>query len=352
VAEAGEREDALRRSEERLQAVIAASPVAIVEVDLQTRVTRWNPAAEEVFGWSADEILGRAVPFVPPDREAEFELLLARIRAGEAYSGFETVRRRRDGTLVDVEIAAAPVRDPDGRVVSHMVVFSDITRRKRQEAELQRLNEELRSRLDELAASRSRIVEAGDAERRRLERNLHDGAQQRFVTVALTLRLATRLEQVPAEAGELIERALDELSLGLAELRELARGLHPAILTEHGLDTAVRGLAGRAPVAVDVLELPRTRMPARIEAAAYYLVAESLTNVVKYARATAATVSIAPRADRLVVEVCDDGAGGADAARGSGLRGLADRVEALGGRLALTSPPGGGTTVRAELPLG
>ena len=236
----------LRESEARLRAVIAAAPVAIVEVDLETRVTRWNPAAERIFGWAEDEVVGHPVPFVPPDRHDEFEQLLARIRAGDTYTGFESARRRRDGSLVDVAISAAPVRDPEGRIVSHIAVFSDITRRKRQEAELRRLNDELSARLDELAASRARIVRAGDDERRRLERNLHDGAQQRLVVLALTLRLGlNRLDSDPDAARREFEQAIDELSLALAELRELARGLHPAVLTEHGLGAAVRALALR-----------------------------------------------------------------------------------------------------------
>jgi signal transduction histidine kinase len=205
---------------------------------------------------------------------------------------------------------------------------------------------------EELTASRARIVQAGDAERRRLERNLHDGAQQRLVSLALSLRIArSRLADDPASATELLERAGAELALGLEELRELARGIHPAVLTDHGLTPAVEMLAARAGFPVDVNGLPPERLSEPIEAAAFYVVSESLTNVAKYASASRARVDLARDNGVLVVEVSDDGVGGADADKGSGLRGLTDRVEALGGRLHVASAPGRGTTVRAELPM-
>jgi signal transduction histidine kinase len=205
---------------------------------------------------------------------------------------------------------------------------------------------------EQLTASRARIVEAGDAERRRLERNLHDGAQQRFVSLSLGLRLAeSRLPDDPAAAAELLAEARGELLLGLEELRELARGIHPAILTDRGLTPAVESLAARATLPVEVSGLPPERLPEPIEAAAFYVVSESLANVAKYAAANWARVDLARDAGVLVVEVSDDGVGGADPGRGSGLRGLTDRVEALGGRLRVSSEDGLGTTVRAELPL-
>ena len=205
---------------------------------------------------------------------------------------------------------------------------------------------------EELTASRARIVQAGDAERRRLERNLHDGAQQRLVTLALHLRIAeSRLAEDTAAAAELIAEACDELALALEELRELARGIHPAILTDHGLTPAVEALSARAPLPVEVNGLPSARLAEPIEAAAFYVVSESLTNVAKYASASLARVDLARDDGVLVVEVSDDGIGGADADKGSGLRGLCDRVEALGGRFRVSSEQGRGTTVRAELPL-
>jgi signal transduction histidine kinase len=205
---------------------------------------------------------------------------------------------------------------------------------------------------EQLSASRARIVRAGDEERRRLERNLHDGAQQRLVALSLSLRLAqARLESDPAGAREMLEAAAEDLTLALEELRELARGIHPAILTNSGLPAALEALAARAPVPVELHSVCQDRLPPSVEAAAYYVVAESLTNVAKYAGASAAQVSVTRRDGLAVVEVEDDGIGGADATRGSGLRGLADRVEALEGRLKIESAPGRGTLVRAEIPI-
>jgi PAS domain S-box-containing protein len=203
----------------------------------------------------------------------------------------------------------------------------------------------------QLAASRARIVAAADAERRRLERNLHDGAQQRLVALALTVRLAERkLAADAAAARELLAGAGSELEQALAELRELARGLHPAVLTERGLEPALGALADRAPVPVEVAAAVEGRLPAAVEAAAYYVVSEALTNVAKYAGACVVRVDVSRSDGQVEVTVSDDGVGGADGSRGSGLRGLADRVEALGGRLEISSPKGAGTTLRARLP--
>ncbi|MDX6535388.1 MAG: hypothetical protein QOF68_3132 [Gaiellales bacterium] len=202
-----------------------------------------------------------------------------------------------------------------------------------------------------LAASRKRIVAASDDSRRRLERNLHDGAQQRFVSLSLALRLTlTQLETAPAAAADHLRTALEELSMGLEELRELARGIHPAILTERGLEAAVDSLVTRSPVPVQVLQVPDERLPPEVEAAAYYVVAEALTNVARYAEASRATVAISLDDGLVRVEVSDDGNGGADPGGGSGLRGLADRVEAIGGRLEVESLPGAGTRVLAVTP--
>ena len=205
---------------------------------------------------------------------------------------------------------------------------------------------------EQLAASRARIVEAGDAERRRLERNLHDGAQQRLVTVAVHLTLiGIRLDQDPLAARTMLAEARDELAKGLAELRELARGIHPALLTDQGLGPALQGLVERAPVPVEITELPEERLAGPVEAAAYYLVAEAITNVAKYAHASHVTVSVRRSSEYATVTVSDDGVGGADAAHGTGLRGLADRIEALQGHLYLDSPPERGTRLRAEIPV-
>jgi PAS domain S-box-containing protein len=204
---------------------------------------------------------------------------------------------------------------------------------------------------EELAAQRARIVQAGDEERRRLERNLHDGAQQRLVSLSLSLRLAqSKLLSDLHGADELLSSASIELALALEELRELARGIHPAVLTERGLGPALESLADRASLPVQLEQLPEERLPGQVEAAAYYVVSEALANVAKYADASAVQVRVAQENGRAVVEVVDDGVGGADPTRGSGLRGLTDRVEALEGRLAVVSLPGEGTRIRAEIP--
>jgi signal transduction histidine kinase len=203
-----------------------------------------------------------------------------------------------------------------------------------------------------LRRSRKRIVEAGLAERRRLERDLHDGAQQRLVALSLTLRMAqNQIAKNPDKAAEMVGAAQDELTRALEELRELARGIHPAVLSDRGLGPAVEALAVRSPLPVKVVEVPGERLPEPVEAAAYFVIAEALTNVVKYANASIATVAVRRTNGHAEVEVRDDGVGGADPGRGSGLSGLADRVGALDGSLALDSPPGSGTTLRAEIPV-
>jgi PAS domain S-box-containing protein len=206
---------------------------------------------------------------------------------------------------------------------------------------------------EDLIASRARLVRAGDEQRRKLERNLHDGAQQRLVSVALKLRVAkARLGPDAAVAAQLLDDASRELDTGLAELRDLARGLHPAVLGDHGLPRALDALAARIPLPVD-LDLPgEERFPEHIEATAYYIVSESLANVTKHAEASGATVSVRRDGDVVRVEVSDDGRGGADQAKGTGILGLRDRAEAAGGTLTVVSPPGRGTVVSAALPLG
>jgi signal transduction histidine kinase len=204
---------------------------------------------------------------------------------------------------------------------------------------------------ERLAASRAELVEVGDAERRRLERNLHDGAQQRLVSVALQLGMArAKLEGDPATAYDALSAAQADLAEGLQELRELARGLHPVLLAERGLGPALDALLTRTPVPVEIEELPDERLAAPVEAAAYYVVAEAITNVAKYAHASHATVRVRRSNGSATVMVSDDGVGGADPARGSGLRGLAARVEAMGGRLEVDSPPQRGTRITAEIP--
>jgi signal transduction histidine kinase len=202
-----------------------------------------------------------------------------------------------------------------------------------------------------LRDARSRIIEAADAERRRIERDLHDGAQQRLVALALTLRMAEKRAAEGKDASELVRQAGDEAGLALKELRDLARGIHPAILTNRGLPAALGDLAGRTSVPVEVVDAPGERLPDQVEAAAYFVVSECLANIDKHAGATAATVSVTPRNGNLLVTVRDDGVGGAKLDGGSGLQGLEDRVGALDGTLAVDSLPGEGTAVRASIPL-
>jgi signal transduction histidine kinase len=218
-----------------------------------------------------------------------------------------------------------------------LMIVREITERKRQQ--------------EELEASRARIVAAGDEERRKLERNLHDGAQQRLVSLSLSLRLAQgRIRTDPEGTARLLDASREELAQALEELRELARGIHPAVLTDRGLDAALEALAARAPLPVEI-DGPTGELPAQVEAAAYYVVSEALANVTKYAQASAVEVKVERQNGIAVVEVADDGVGGADPLRGSGLRGLADRVASLSGKLEIDSPPGAGTRVRAEIPL-
>jgi signal transduction histidine kinase len=218
--------------------------------------------------------------------------------------------------------------------------------------ENERLAAEVRARYDELRAASARLVAAGDAARRRIERDLHDGAQQRLVSLSVTLNLARKHAEPGSRTATLLDSAMAELTAGLSELRELARGIHPAVLTERGLAAALQALAARAPLPVTISGGLEERLPPAVESAAYFVVMEALTNVAKYASASAADVTIERSDGHVVVGIADDGVGGADPAAGSGLAGLADRVAALGGRLVVESPKGGGTIVRAEMPAG
>jgi signal transduction histidine kinase len=211
----------------------------------------------------------------------------------------------------------------------------------------------LRERVDDLRDARQRIIAAADAERRRIERDLHDGAQQRMVAVALTLGLAeARLASDPSGAALLIAQAREDAQLAVKELREIARGIHPALLSDRGLCPALEALAARAPVPVEVTGEPMAELSDAVEAAAYFVTAEALTNVAKYAQASEAFVHVSVEDDCLRVKIRDDGVGGAEPSPGGGLHGLRDRIDALDGRFEVDSPPGGGTTVTADIPLG
>jgi signal transduction histidine kinase len=216
--------------------------------------------------------------------------------------------------------------------------------------ENERLAAEVRAQLTEVRASRARIVAATDAERRRIERNLHDGAQQRLVTLSLALGLAASRDDGSGSAA--LSHAQDEIEEAIVELRELARGIHPTLLRDEGLEAAVEALARRTPLPVTVEGSLGDRLPDAVELAAYFLVSEALTNVVKHASASEATVRLGCEADTLRVVVADDGVGGARPAADSGLAGLRDRLEALDARLVVESEPGGGTTLSAEIPCG
>ena len=213
-----------------------------------------------------------------------------------------------------------------------------------------RLHAELRARLEELKGSRARVIEAGHRERQHLERDLHDGAQQRLIALSLELSM---LEQKLGDRPDLqtrLDSARREIALTLEELRDVARGIHPAVLSGHGLAVALESIAARAPLPVRLTVDLDVRLPERVEVAAFYVVSESLTNIAKHAEASDAAVLVTTASECLIVEVVDDGVGGADTESGSGLRGLADRVEALGGRLRVWTPLGGGTRVQAEIP--
>ncbi|HEX2412196.1 MAG TPA: sensor histidine kinase [Solirubrobacteraceae bacterium] len=255
-------------------------------------------------------------------------------------------------TPIDRDGQRIAVLEHDDALLSDPGLLDAVTAAAAFTLENARLQTELRARLEELRGSRARIIEATQDERRRLERNLHDGAQQRLVALSLELGILEARYGDDPEARAQIAGLRGELADSLAELRELARGLHPAVLSDHGLQVALEGLVARAPLPVRLHLQLKDRLPTAHEVAAYYLVSESLTNVAKYADATAVQVEIARTNGELVVEVVDDGCGGATTSTGSGLRGLADRVEALDGRLRVWSPQGGGTRVRAEIPCG
>ena len=331
---------ALERERDFSRAVVRSTPSFLALVDEEGVLLGVNRALEQAAGIPEHEWLGQpfwtrfiAVEDVPRAQED-----FARMRSGDPPGVVEYEHDATDGTRLVVDWTATTVQDAEGRS-RFLLCGLDVTARKDVEEEIRR--------------SRARIVLASDAERKRLERNLHDGAQQNLVSVSHAVHLAARtLRTEPDKAEEHLERALVELNTAHEELRELARGLHPQILTVRGLSAAIRALAGRAPIPVTVVTVDEEeRWPPLVESAAYFIVAEALTNVLKYARASAATIRVAPRADVLVVEVTDNGRGGAQPTHSSGLGGLRDRVEALDGNFVLDSPIGAGTRIHAELPL-
>jgi PAS domain S-box-containing protein len=337
VVERRRAEQEVRASESRLRAMLEAALDAVVTMDQRGRVIGWNHAAEAIFGYAASEVVGHdmAELIVPPGlRDAHRRGLARYHETGDPVAldrRLELTGMRRDGTEFPVELTITRIAVPGPPTFTGYI--RDITDRVRTDRELR--------------ASRARLVEVADAERRRIQRNLHDGAQQRLTAVLLNLG---RLRATTSGGGDaLLEVAIDELAAGLQEIRELASGLHPSMLTERGLVAALEALAMQAPVPVELEALPARRVPEPVEAAAYYVVAEALANVHKHAGASRVVVRASADDNLLVVAVDDDGAGGADE-DGSGLRGLADRVDALGGRLTIESPIGGGTRLRAAIP--
>lgn len=332
---------AVHESEARMRAILEAALDCVVTMDEHGCVVEFNPAAERTFGYARDEVLGREMAelIVPPHlREMHRRGLKRYLESGNAVvlnRRIEITGMRADGVEFPVELAITRIPVPGAPMFTGYL--RDITERKTSEQELR--------------ASRARIVEAADTERRRIERNLHDGAQQRLVALSLSLRLVqSRLESDAASAADLLDESVAELAGATAELRELARGIHPAVLTDRGLDAALKAVAARAPVPVEVTSTVESRLPPPVEAAVYFVAAESLTNVARYAEASRAAVGISLSGAKVTVEVTDDGVGGAVATAGSGLRGLADRLATLDGTLTILSPPGEGTIVRAEIP--
>jgi PAS domain S-box-containing protein len=320
----------LRARAERYRALLAAMPDLMFHISREGRYLGYN--APDDRDLIVTEVVGLTLWERLPPELAE-RVMDAGLRALE------------EGTAQVIEYEVdfdGDTRHYEGRFAASgdaefLMIVREITERKRQQQELE--------------ASRARIVAAGDEARRKLERNLHDGAQQRLVSLSLSLRLAqNQVHKDPDGAEQLLEASRDELAQALEELRELARGIHPAVLTDRGLEAALESLAARAPLPVQVDASDR-ELPPSVEAAAYYVVSEALANVTKYAQASAVQVTVGRANGYALVEVEDNGVGGADPGRGSGLRGLADRVASLNGRLAVDSPPGAGTRVRAEIPL-
>jgi PAS domain S-box-containing protein len=341
-----------------LRSLVANVPGAIYRVALEDGLSLRLIGAEieRITGYPPEDFIDASTrtlfSIVHPDDRQWVEVELRAVRPPDASRRSLTIEYRivrADGAVRWVLERGTTALDEQGRVCLDGVIF-DVTERREAEQRLRRQEAEA-AQAREVRASRTRIVEAADEARRRLERDLHDGAQQRFVSAALMLQIAKRrLGGASAEVAELLDRVAGDLDAGLADLRELAHGIHPAVLTDRGLPAALESLAGRAPVTVVVEGSLSGRLPPAAETALYFAAAEALTNVAKYAAATEATVRLAEDAGHVEVAIRDDGRGGASLDRGSGLRGLVDRLGAVGGRLEVASPPGGGTMVRAIVP--
>ncbi len=328
------------------------------EAEAVARIGSWTWDSDSARVNFSDEQY-RLYGLEPQSREVDLRTFISLIHADDRERMRVAVARafkRGEPFVVEHRLAdeSAGTRWIEGRcqvvkrgeeVVRMVGTCYDVTERKRYEQSLQ-------DTLDEVRASRIRIVVAADDERRRVERDLHDGAQQRLVTLTMRVRLArSELDASgDAQAVATLDEIAGELQLALSELRDLARGIHPAMLVEQGLAVALESLALRSPVPAAVLACPDRRLPAPIEIGVYYVVAEALTNAIKHAHASRVEISVRERLGDVLVEVRDDGAGGASIDAGSGLRGLADRVAALDGSLSVASERGAGTTLTAELP--
>jgi signal transduction histidine kinase len=319
---------------------LGAALGALAHALLQSRRAAAGPVREMLAESLGDRTL--SIAYWLPDRETFVDEAGRPVALPEPGSGRAWTAVERNGVRVAAIIHDAAL-DTGPELVQAAAAAAALA------LDNERLKADLRARVEELRVSRVRIVEAADAARRRLERDLHDGAQQQLVSLALDLRLLkSRVRDTEVEP--LVDGLAEKLAVALGELRELARGIHPAILTDRGLGPAIEALASRVPVPVEAEVDVHERLSAPIEAAAYFVVAEALTNVVKYAKATNARVVIRRGGEILDVAVDDDGAGGARIGAGSGLRGLQDRLSALDGTLSVTSPPGGGTHLRARIP--
>jgi PAS domain S-box-containing protein len=347
-------EQALRERDMILAQV--AQPVWVV--DHRGRFHYANPAALRALGYDdPSELIGKpghaTVHYKYPDGTPfpEEDCPVAQARwNGRYHQEAEDWLVRKDGSILRIAYSTAPFELPDG--LGAVTAFTDIEAHLEAER-VARERDVAEARAAELRAASRRIIEAADHARAQLTRDLHDGAQQQFVSAMLTLQMAERrVESDPHGAARLRQAAMDQARQGIADLRDLSAGLHPGILTDRGLVAAVEALAARMPVPTSVDHALPRRLPAPVEASVYFFVSEALTNVVKHARATEARVAIHCQDDRLIVDVSDDGAGGATAAAGgTGLAGLADRIAALDGELVVSSPPGQGTTLHAEVPL-
>jgi PAS domain S-box-containing protein len=315
-----------------------------------------QPEIERILGYPASDFIDNAVRTFasvthPDDVELVERAVFEAAEKGHPF-GLEYRLVRRDGTIRWVLERGQVLEAEDGRRWLDGVIF-DVTARRAAEEAL-REHEVVQAQLAEVRASRARILEAADRARRAIERDLHDGAQQRFVSLALRLQvwLATHRRDLPEEATAEVQVILAELRAGLADLRELARGLHPGVLSAHGLEHALRTLGARCTVPVDLeLELEGERLSEGLESTAYFVVSEALTNVARHAQADRAWVRVGRRNGTVELEVGDDGVGGAATGSASGLEGLRDRVAAVNGALEVHSPPGQGTVVRARLPV-